>query len=302
MSVEMPFKLGTRGSVLAMAQAEEISSALRKAGFREGIEIVIVKTTGDRGEGSMNPGEGSFADEINRQVADGRLDGGIHSMKDVPVKLPDTLSIAVIPGRRSRLDCLVSRTYYTGFRPRSTVGTSSNRRIAQMLRTGIDIRPVSLRGNVTTRLAKVERGEVDAAVMAVCGLERIGYSGREHIGIHPLPLERFVPAAGQGALALITKEGRIDGTVVAAADSHAARRETMMERTILSRLGATCDSPLGVSAVSIGRSLHLRVQLLTRDGREERALSCLVREESEAEARLSIFEDDLSRSIIEGEK
>lgn len=296
----MSFRLGTRGSVLALAQAEEIASVLRSSGLDESIETVIVKTSGDRDNGPMNPSEGSFVDEINRQILGGKIDGGIHSMKDLPVRLPDSLCVAAVPKRKNRLDCIVSKTYYTALRPGSTVGTSSARRIAQLRKTGRDIRAVSLRGNLTTRLMKVEREEVDAAVVAGCGLERIGYAGRGQIGVHPLPLEQFVPAAGQGALALVTREGRIGSGIVSRADHAASREETNIERSVLLHLGAGCNSPLGVSARFVGRAYHLRVQLLSIDGKTERLLSCLVKSENELEDKLRIFDDEVSQAIIKG--
>lgn len=296
----MTFRLGTRGSALALAQAEEITGVLRDAGLDEEIRLVTVRTSGDRGGKGMRPKEGSFAADINALVLNGELDGGIHSMKDLPVNLPQGLELPVIPARGRRGDCLVSREYYTRLPAGSGVGSSSARRIAQLLRERGDLEPVMLRGNVTTRLGKVEKGKPEAAVLALCGLDRIGYRGSSGLHLHPLPVEKFVPAACQGALALVTASGRLPAKVAERADHGATRREVEMEREVLSQLGAGCNSPLGVSALSLGRGVHIRIQLLSPDGSIEKKVSAVVAGKEGIGGVLQPFTDEVYRSIIEG--
>lgn len=294
----LSFRLGTRGSSLAMAQANEIAGILADSGLSEGIEIVAVRTTGDSEELKRTPLEGSFVDEINRLVLEGSIDGGIHSMKDVPVRLPAGLCASVIPRRRNRVDCLVSGAYYTRLPPDSTVGTSSARRISQLLHARSNLRPVLLRGNVTTRIAKVRAGEVDAVMLALCGLERLGFSGEGDVRVHSLPAEQFVPAAGQGALALVTRKDRLPEGLVERADHPATRSEVELERSVLDLLGAGCNSPLGVNAQAIGSGMHLRVQLLSRDGVFERKISTYIKSREELAEKLAPFTDQVSTSIL----
>ncbi len=296
----MSFRLGTRGSKLALAQSGEITDLLRKSGLTEDIEKVIVKTAGDSGHAGMRPREGSFVDEINRLVLEGRLDGGIHSMKDVPVRLPEGLCIAVIPHRMRRADCLISSEYYTKLPEGSTVGTSSARRIAQITRARADLKTEALRGNITTRISKVEGKQLRAAVVALCGLERLGYTGGGGLRIFPLPVEQFVPAAGQGALALVTRTDRLPGDVIRKADHPGTRSEVELERSVLALLNAGCNSPLGVSAQALGRGLHLRAQLLSQDGSFERRVSALIEHPADVAPKLQVFGDEASKIIISG--
>lgn len=297
---QLSFRLGTRGSSLAMAQANEIALTLSESGLSEGIELVTVRTTGDSEDMKRKPLEGSFVDEINKLVLEGKIDGGIHSMKDVPVRLPAGLCASVIPRRRNRVDCLVSTAYYTRLPPNSTIGTSSARRTSQLLHVRSDLRPVLLRGNVTTRISRVRDGEVDAVMLALCGLERLGFKGEGNLRVHSLPAEQFVPAAGQGALALITRKGRLPDSVIERGDHTATRHEVETERAVLELLNAGCNSPLGVSAQAIGNGVHLRVQLLSKDGVFERKISTYIRSRGELSEKLVTFMDPVSRSIING--
>lgn len=289
----MTFRIGTRGSTLAMAQANEIVRILRASGLSEEVEIVKVRTEGDSGARRANPAEGSFVHEINRLVMEGTVDAGIHSMKDLPVKLPEELTIAVIPRRGSRVDCLISPCYYTRMPTNSTIGTSSARRVSQLLRARRDVRPVSIRGNITTRIGKAEDGELEAVMLALCGVQRIGYAGKPPLGIYPLPAESFVPAGGQGALALVTGTGRLPESVIRRADDANTRREVELERSVLAHLGAGCNSPLGVSALALGRKCHLRIQLLSSDGMAERKVSRIVGDGEALDEILRPFRDSM---------
>lgn len=295
----MPFRLGTRGSELALAQTGVMVKSLEGAGLSEEIEVVRVRTSGDS-KGAKRPLEGSFVHEINRLVLDGKLDGGVHSMKDLPVSLPRGLAIEVIPPRGSRIDCMISHAYYTRLPAGSSVSTASPRRIAQIRRYRKDLSTVQLGGNVTTRIARVRDGNVDAVVVAMCGLERIGFSGGGGMELFPLPLEMFVPAAGQGALALVTREGTVPAHVRRRAESESARREVAIERSVLEALGAGCTTPIGVSALSLGNSCHLRIQLLSPAGDFEKRISGLVRSVEDAVELLREFSDRRSKSIING--
>lgn len=298
---KMPFRLGTRGSELAMLQTEEVVRMLKGAGLPDAIEIVRVRTSGDSKE-AMRPLEGSFVHEINRLVLDEELDGGIHSMKDLPVSLPRGLAIEIVPPRGSRLDCMISRGYYTTLPPGSTIATASPRRLAQIRMARMDLEPVEMRGNVTTRLNRVREGKVDAVVLALSGMERIGFRGEKGMELHPLPLDKFVPAAGQGALALVTREGVVPEHVKRRVESRSARQEVSIERSVLEALGAGCNTPMGVSAVSLGKQFHLMIQLLSADGQFEKKISRVIRTVEDAAGLADEFSDERSKSIIRGGK
>jgi len=258
--------LGTRGSMLAIAQAQEMKDTLIRAGVGEGIMLRRVKAEGD-GNRAPIAGAGSFTGVLNRMVLDGDLDAAVHSMKDLPLKLPDDLEIAVVPARKGRRDCIVGPSIFSRLPSGSRVGTSSMRRRLQILSTRKDLIAAELRGNVTTRISSIGRG-VDAIVVAEAGLERLDYKGVEGRRIYPLPLEHFVPAAGQGALALVSRPGRFSREIIARAESRQARMETEMERHFLASFGAGCSDPLGVTVSAFGNSYLIRAQYISADLRK----------------------------------
>lgn len=195
---EAPLRLGTRGSALALAQAELVAKALGDA------EIVTIRTSGDEGTRRDPPADGGapggdkarFVREIERALIDGEVDLGVHSAKDLPTELPDGLELAGVPAREDPRDAYVGDASSLGDVPEgSRIGTSSLRRRAQILALRPDVEVVEVRGNVDTRLAKLEAGDYDGLVLAAAGLRRL--SRAEEIAF-PLELGDFVPAPGQG--------------------------------------------------------------------------------------------------------
>ncbi|MBX8637054.1 MAG: hydroxymethylbilane synthase [Thermoplasmata archaeon] len=280
--------MGTRGSELAMAQTELALSVLSHSGIEEKMDVQIIRTSGD--SGTSKPAEGSFVDTINDRVIDGRLDIGVHSMKDLPAILPPEIEIAMVPKRASRHDCLVGPATLYRLSSGTTVGTSSPRRIAQLARIRPDLRVVQMRGNVTTRIARLSTGKAGSALLALAGLERLGIHPSDGMGIYPLPLDHFVPAAGQGAIALVCRKGYFTEAVKKAASDRQTLGETGIERALLLGLGAGCSVPLGISVVSFGRGYTVRLQLLSPDGSKEAKLTARVSADDGVNGILSSFE------------
>ncbi len=268
-------RVGTRGSRLARAQTDIALSLLRHSGMEEKMDVQVIKTSGDAG-GAANPLEGSFADTINERIMDGRFDIGVHSMKDLPAVLPPELEIAVVPKRGSRHDCLVGPATLYRLPSGSTVGTSSPRRVAQLARVRPDLRAVGMRGNVTTRISSLSSGRANAAILALAGIERLRAEPAKGMGVYPLSLDHFVPAAGQGAIAVVCRRGYMAASVRKAASDSQTLGETDIERELLRKLGAGCSVPLGISAVSFGRGYTVRIQLLSADGAREAKLAASV--------------------------
>ena len=237
-------RIGTRRSALALAQAEEVQDLL--AGHGIDAELVPMTTSGDEGAAPA-PGaaglKGLFVDAILDALEEGEIDLAVHSAKDLPTE-DDGFVIAAVPERADPFDVLVM---HAGTLPEGArIGTSSVRRKAQLLAIHAGVRVVDLRGNVDTRLRKVAEGEVDAAVLAAAGLARLN---AEPPHVMPLTLEGMVPAPGQGTLALQTREDDFATRATLAPLDH---RESHMaldaERSLMWRLGGSCDLPLGAYA------------------------------------------------------
>jgi hydroxymethylbilane synthase len=221
-------KIATRASALALAQASWVAEQLGRAGFES--ELVKVTTSGDRGEGPDD--KARWVDAVERALLDGDADVAVHSAKDVPAQLAPGTVLLGSPPREDPRDALLGE-----LRTGARVGTSSLRRRAQLLAAYEDIEVVELRGNVDTRLRKLADGEVDAAVLALAGLRRLGRAD----GARPLDL---VPAAGQGTLALQAREGAAELPI---ADPEATACLTA-ERAVVRVLGADCHSAVGALA------------------------------------------------------
>ncbi|MGQ0669680.1 MAG: hydroxymethylbilane synthase [Actinomycetota bacterium] len=257
----MKLRIGTRGSSLALAQAGEIASRLAAVAIES--ELVPMVTSGDRGApASASPAgvKGLFVAEIVRALQDGEVDLAVHSAKDLPARDDDGVIVAAVPERADPFDVLVTRD---GELPDgAAVGTSSLRRRAQLLRWRSGVHPVAIRGNVDTRLRKLEEGEVDALVLAAAGLARLGTTP-EHA--EQLP---FVPAPGQGALAV---QVRIhdDATiaVLLTLDDVDSRSAVEAERSLMARLGGGCALPLGAYARTVGEELSMVAVVVSPDGR-----------------------------------
>ena len=236
----MTLRVGTRGSRLALAQA---ALATRSLGD---VRLVVIRTRGDDSEEPLAQlGEGIFVRALEDALRRGEVDLVVHSLKDLPTEESSGLVIAAIPQREDARDVLISagRSGLAGLAQGATVGTSSVRRTAFLRALRPDVRTVAIRGNVDTRLAKVERGEYGGAMLALAGLRRLGIAVSE---AEILPLDLCLPAPGQGALAL---QCRADDpatiALLAQLDDPATRVAVEAERALLRLLGASCEIPLG---------------------------------------------------------
>jgi hydroxymethylbilane synthase len=262
-------RIGSRGSQLALWQANHISALLRDKGHE--VEIEIIKTTGDKitDVALAKVGtKGMFTKEIEETLAEGRVDLAVHSLKDLPTELSAGFEIAAITKRENPCDVFCSRKYASVDKlpQRARVGTSSLRRQAQLmaLRPDFDIHP--LRGNVDTRLRKLEAGEYDAIILAAAGLNRLGKS---ELVRQVIPASVMCPAAGQGALGI---EIRLGDTATRQhlkfLDDSDARATTTCERALLNKLGGGCQVPIGAYAEVRGDRLHLDAIVASPDGRK----------------------------------
>ncbi|MGH2869982.1 MAG: hydroxymethylbilane synthase [Solirubrobacteraceae bacterium] len=229
-------RLGTRGSALALTQAQWVAQRLD-----DEVEIVPVTTLGDRG--AMLEDKSRWVSELERALLDGRIDIAVHSAKDVPTELAEGLELVAIPARADARDALCGAPGLTALTPGARIGTSSVRRAAQLRALRPDLEVVALRGNVDTRLRKLAGGEVDALVLALAGLIRLDRED-EVGGV----LDGLVPAAGQGALALEARSGAIAPELLAAVSDRAATACVNAERVLVHALGASCNTPVGAHA------------------------------------------------------
>ncbi len=246
-----PLRIGTRGSPLALIQAEEVRARLAEIAPDRTVEIVHIRTTGDRVRDRLLAeigGKGLFTKEIEQALFDRTIDLAVHSMKDVETFLPDGLCIAAVLPREDPRDALICATAETlaGIPPGAAVGTASIRRQAQILHRRPDLKVVPFRGNVETRLRKLADGEAAATLLAVAGLRRLGLTGAAAGVLEP---EELLPAAAQGAIGL---ETRADDTVTrdlaAAIDDPDSALCIGVERAMLAALDGSCRTPIGALA------------------------------------------------------
>ncbi len=293
-------RVGTRGSPLALAQTEEVLSRLRESHPELAFETVVVETHGDAGYrtdlGSSLEGKRAFTKRIEDELLAGRIDFAVHSLKDLPTDMPPGLTLAAVPPRSDPRDVLVAKDGVTteSLGPGTRLGTSSLRRRAQLLARwpGLDVR--DLRGNVGTRLRRLDSGEFDAIVVAAAGLHRLGLASRISESLSP---EVLTPAPGQGALGV---EARVEDRdllrVLASLDDPTARRTTQAERELSSRLGGGCNVPFGALAELRGGRLSLQAVLASPNGqRIVRAVGAGPAERWEAVVE-SVWKDLLDRA------
>ena len=246
MHAPAPLRIGTRGSTLALTQTGQVADRLRACGVA--VEIVTITTRGDtdtRGPVSAIGGDGVFVRELERALLEGRIDAAVHSLKDLPTAETPGLVVASVPERALPFDVLVGRTAPTvGELPAAAVvGTSSIRRVVQLraLRPDLVIRPI--RGNVDTRLRRLDAGDYDALVLAGAGLGRLGLGGRTTEVLRP---DAFWPAVSQGALAVQTRsDDRRAREAVAPLDHAASHASVRAERACLAALAGGCLAPIG---------------------------------------------------------
>ncbi len=232
-------RIGTRGSALARIQAEWV--AARLAALAGPIEIVEITTLGDRGAEAQD--KSRWVSELERALLDGRIDVAVHSAKDVPTELDPGLELVAVPERADPRDAICGASSLEELPTGARIGTSSVRRRAQIRAVRDDLEVVDLRGNVDTRLRKLAEGHVDALVLALAGLHRLG-RGAEAGGT----LDGLVPAAGQGVLALEARTGALGDEALAPVRDQLATACLGAERTLVHALGASCNTPVGAHA------------------------------------------------------
>ena len=264
-------RLGTRGSPLALRQAEQAAGALRAQAPDLDIETVVIRTTGDRIRDRRLAdigGKGLFAKEIEAALAEGRIDAAVHSVKDLETALPEGFVLAAMLEREDPRDGLAGGARTLADLPRGArVGTASLRRQAQMLARRPDLAPGLIRGNVETRLERVRSGEFDATFLAMAGLARLGMAEKAV----PIAPEEMLPAAGQGAVGIECRAG--DESLreqLAAIDHEPTSRCVTAERALLAALDGSCRTPIAAYAELRNGELVLRGRLLTPDGAELR--------------------------------
>jgi len=272
-----PIRIGSRGSQLALWQANHIAGRLREHGHE--IDIQIIKTSGDkiqdvalsRAGGVGSPVvvsiKGMFTKEIEDALAARAIDLAVHSLKDLPTELPAGFELAAIPQREDPCDVFLSLHYARPEElPRAArVGTSSLRRQAQLKAIRSDLKVLPLRGNVDTRLRKLKSGEFDAIILAAAGVNRLGLSAAH---CYAMPLTQMCPAPGQGALALEIREGdTLMRELLRFLDDPGARIATTCERSALAELGGGCQVPIGAYAIPM-RAIGLFAVVVRPDGSE----------------------------------
>lgn len=310
-------RIGSRGSQLALWQANHIAATLRDSGHA--VEIEIIRTTGDRMQQSdgneadglpslveLSGGKGIFIKEIEEALADGRIDLAVHSLKDLPTELDPRFTLAAIPPRADARDAWVCEEYWSlhTLPMGGRIGTTSPRRRAQLLALRPDVTFIELRGNVDTRLRKLAAGECDALVLACAGLDRLDRAESVH---KRFPIDELCPAPGQGALALETRASSYAALAEPDHDEYVRRAVTRLdhgdtrfaievERTVLGALGGGCSIPIGAHCAPICEEAHvigwhIHAQVLAPDG--ERMI-CLSKE-----AQTGLAAERLGRQIAE---
>ncbi|MGH8873169.1 MAG: hydroxymethylbilane synthase [Acidimicrobiia bacterium] len=260
-------RLATRRSALALAQAGRVADLVRTVDSGLSVSLVEIDTTGDRdrvGAVARLTELGAFVRAVQEAVLDGRADLAVHSLKDLPVVGPEDLVPAVFPERAAPFDVLIGSSL-DDLGPGAVIGSGSPRRTAQLLELRPDLRTTELRGNVDTRIRKVSEGEVDGAVLAEAGLERLG---RTDVIAQRLTISEMVPAPGQGALAVEARVGTRGAEIAAGLDDGRLRPLLTAERDLLAETGAGCRSALG--ALATWDSEWIRLDVFVADGRGPR--------------------------------
>jgi hydroxymethylbilane synthase len=268
-----PLRIGTRASALARWQAESVQAQLATLGCAAA--LVLIRTSGDQDRQTplrLIGGKGVFTKEIETALLENRVDLAVHSMKDLPTTLPDGLMLGAVGKREDVRDALIVRGGLTleTLPKGARVGTSSLRRQAQLRNRRPDLQMADVRGNVDTRLAKVDRGEYDAVVLAKAGLDRLGFSGVISDVVAP---EICLPAAGQGAIGIEMRvpASHLDKEIaitVGQLNDAATRRAVECERAVLAGLSGGCDVPLGVWAREEAGEFVVDACVLSVDGSE----------------------------------
>ncbi|HMK45871.1 MAG TPA: hydroxymethylbilane synthase [Methanocella sp.] len=262
-------RLGTRGSKLAMAQAEKVRRLLQQD-LGVSATATVISTSGDVKKEDppyRMKGYGEFVREIDELLLQGKIDIAVHSLKDIPTIRPKGLALAAVLKRESALDVAVLRRgdRLTDLSAYSTVGTSSARRQAMIRRHYPSLRTKDVRGNVDTRLRKLHEGGYDAIILAEAGLIRLGID----MTIERLDPYTFVPAANQGVIAIVVREGSPEMDMIGRLNDRATWLETRVERAISGRLDGGCVVPMGVYATMVGDEMDVICEILSLDGKQQ---------------------------------
>jgi hydroxymethylbilane synthase len=284
-SLSRLLRIGTRGSRLAQVQADIVRDALAEHGVRS--ETVLVKTSGDRIQDRALAdagGKGLFTKELEEALLADEIDLAVHSMKDVPSFLPRGLALAAVLPREAVEDALITRdgaASFAGLPAGARVGTSSVRRAAQLKKTRADLEPVLLRGNVDTRLAKLDGGNFDAIILAAAGLNRLRLADRI---TSILSADEWLPSPAQGAIGIEIRGGDEQTRQTIGPLNHAATATAIAcERGFLKALDGSCRTPIAALATLEGDVLHFRGEVLAPDGSDSAA--------TEFTSRLSALDD-----------
>jgi len=277
---KLKIRIGSRPSRLALVQASMMRERLAAqiSGVDSEIEIVEIRTSGDKltsASLAQVGGKGLFIKELEQALAARTIDAAVHSMKDLPAVLPPDFRVAAVPGRETTSDILVTRdgSALSALPVGARLGTSSSRRRFQALRMNRGLNVLALRGNVDTRLKRVADGSFDAIIIAMAGVKRLGRL--RDVKFVELDGRDFIPAGGQGALAIETLAGRDDPVsneldrALAAINDARAFYETAAERSFLAAIDASCTTPVGVRASIVGDTLALAAILFSPDGARE---------------------------------
>ncbi len=263
-------KLGSRGSPLALTQSQNVKNLLEKSGNNT-VEIIVIKTVGDVKLNSLFheiPGKGVFTRELDEALLKGRIDLAVHSLKDLPTELPKGLRLSATPERVDPRDVLVSKrgreVSLSSLPAGSRVGTSSIRRAAMLLALRSDLKPSPIRGNVDSRIRRLDEGEYDALILAGAGLIRLGMADRVSEWIE---WDSWLNSPGQGALGIVIREKdkKTDGFLksIHCSSSHTA---VAAERAFLGALGGGCEVPIAAGCVKHGLHLRLKGIVVSADG------------------------------------
>ncbi|HEX2088455.1 MAG TPA: hydroxymethylbilane synthase [Actinomycetota bacterium] len=262
MNARLKIRIGTRRSRLALAQTQEVVDRLAALGL--GTEVVPMVTSGDRGAGPEGvPGgvKGLFVNDIVRALQQGEIDAAVHSAKDLPADNPTGVVVGAVPERAAPFDVLVTRNGELS--DGAVVGTSSIRRKAQLLRARPELKIADVRGNVDTRLRKLQIGDVDALILAAAGLARLGLRP----SAAPFPVEEMVPAPGQGALAVqVREEDEVTLEAVRKLEHPRSRLAFDAERAVVVHVGGDCSVPLGAYAEERDGAIRLLAVVVRPDG------------------------------------
>lgn len=260
--------IGTRGSKLALIQAEELKNKLVELFPELKLNLVKIKTAGDRN--TTTPldefaDQGMFVKELEKALLDGRIDLAVHSLKDLPTLIPDGLLLAAVTARLDPRDVLISRNgKLTELPPGFKIGTGSRRRTFQLLALRPDVSVSDVRGNIDTRLRKVSDGEFDGIIMAAAALLRMGWQDRI---TEYLPVEHFTPAVGQGALGIETRSGDKEMvTLLSKINDKPTWQAVTAERTFLQELGGGCRAPIAALGIVSNDTIKLHGMVAGADG------------------------------------